>query len=88
MNYSIISLRIKGSTRFIHPKNELFLGIFHTTPIIDIHMILFGFDKNTLKVYEKKKNLFILHNFYIKNLSIFLAPPKKGIPCRKIRSGR
>ena len=27
----------------------------------------------------KKKNLFILHNFYIKNLSIFLAPPKKGM---------
>ena len=53
-----------------------FFGIFHTTPIIDIHMILFGLDKSTLKVYEKK-TLFILHNFYIKYLSIFLAPPKK-----------
>ena len=54
----------------------LFLGIFYTTPIIDIHMILFGLDKSTLKVYKKK--LFILHNYYIKNLSIFLAPPKKA----------
>ena len=40
-------------------------------------MILSGLDKSTLKVYEKK--VFILHNFYIKNLSIFLAPPKKDI---------
>ena len=29
----------------------------------------------------KKKNLFILHNFYIKNFSIFLAPPKKRHGC-------
>ena len=40
---------LKGSFHFIRPKNELFLGIFHTTPIIDIHMILFGLDKSTLK---------------------------------------
>ena len=26
-----------------------------------------------------KKILFILHNFYIKNLNIFLAPSKKGM---------
>ena len=64
-------------SQFTCPKNELFLGIFHTTPIIDIHIIIFGLDKSTLKVYERKK-LFILHNFYIKNLSIFLAPPQKA----------
>ena len=46
----------------------------------DIHMILFGLHKSTLKVYDKK-NLFILHNFYIKNPSIFLAPPKKRHGC-------
>ena len=46
--------------------------------MIDIHMILFGLDKSTLKVYEKK-SLLILHNFYIKNLSIFLASPKTGM---------
>ena len=46
---------IKGSSHFTRPKNELFFGIFHTTPIIDIHMILIGLDKSTLKVYEKKK---------------------------------
>ena len=40
-------------------------------------MILFGLDKSTLTVYEKKKNLFILHNFYIKNLSILLTWQKK-----------
>ena len=38
-------------------------------------MIIFGLDN---KVYEKKK-LFILDNSYIKNLSIFLAPPKKSM---------
>ena len=40
-------------------------------------MILFGLDKSTLKVYE---NFFlcVLHNFDIKNLSNFLAPPKKA----------
>ena len=41
-------------------------------------MILFELDNSTVKVYEKKK-LFILDHFYIKNLSIFLAPPKKGM---------
>ena len=50
---------------FTRQKNELFLGIFHTTSIINIHMILFGLDKNTLEVYEKK-NFLILHNIYIK----------------------
>ena len=28
--------------------------------------------------YMKKNFFFIVHNFYIKNLSIFLAPPKKA----------
>ena len=36
------------------PENELFLGIFRTTPIIDIRMILFGLDESIHKVYEKK----------------------------------
>ena len=40
-------------------------------------MILFGLDKSILKVYENKKNLFILYKFYSKNFSIFSAPPKK-----------
>ena len=69
---------LKGSSHFTCPKNELFLGIFHTTPIIDIHMILSGLNKSSLKVYEEKI-LFILHNFYIKNRSIFLTPSKKGM---------
>ena len=44
-------------------------------------MIIFGLNKSTLKVYEKILFLFILHNFYIKNLSIFLDPPKKRHCC-------
>ena len=40
-------------------------------------MILFGLHKSTIKV--EKKIVFILHNFYIKNLRIFLAAPKKGM---------
>ena len=79
MDSSEKKYRFKGLYHFIRPKNELFSGIFHTTPIIDIHMILFGLDKSTLKVYEKKKMLFMLHNFYIKNLSVFLAPLKRGM---------
>ena len=48
-----IRLLLKESSHFTHPKNELLFGIFHTTPTIDIHMILFGLDKSTLKVNEK-----------------------------------
>ena len=48
-------------------------------------MILFELDKNTFKVY-KIFVLFILHNFYIKNLSIFSAPPKKGMAAQDVFS--
>ena len=50
----IIEIFIKEPSHFTRPKNELFLGIFHTTPVIDIHMILSELDKSTLEVYEKK----------------------------------
>ena len=44
---------LKGSSHFTPSKNRFFkrLWIFHTTPIIDIYMILFGLDKSTLKGY-------------------------------------
>ena len=51
---------IMGSSHFRRPKNELVLAIFHTTSIIDIHMILFGLDKSTLKLYEKN-----FYSFYV-----------------------
>ena len=44
----------KFDLRNTRPKNELFLGIFHTIPVKDIHMILFGLDKSTFEVCEKK----------------------------------
>ena len=58
---------LKGSSHFTLPKNELFLGIFHKTSIIDIYMILFELDKSTLKVYEK--NFFSFYIIFILKIS-------------------
>ena len=54
-------MAVSQKIEFTRPKNELLLGIFYTNSRIDIHMILFGLDKSTFKVYEKKK----IDSFYI-----------------------